>query len=151
MRYAKFAFALLGLAATLVAADPFAGTWKLNLEKSKYKTGSPPKEQTATIAEAGSDFEVTISGTAADGTATMSRYTVPAEGGEGKIIQSPYEAVSGKRIGPNEREVRYSKGGKVVLTTHHRVSADGKTVTVNVKGTTAQGQPVDAVVVYDKQ
>ena len=150
MRYAKFAFALLGLAATLVAADPFAGTWKLNLEKSKYKTGSPPKEQTATIAEAGSDFEVTISGTAADGTATMSHYTLPAQGGEGKIIQSPYEAVSGTRIGPNEREVRYSKGGKVVLTTHNRVSADGKTVTVNVKGTTAQGQPVDAVVVYDK-
>jgi hypothetical protein len=151
MRYAKLAFALLGLAATLVAADPFAGTWKLNLEKSKYKTGTPPKEQTATIAEAGSDLEVTISGTAADGTATMSHYTVPAQGGEGKIIQSPYEAVSGKRIGPNEREVRYSKGGKVILTTNNTVSADGKTVTVNVKGTSAQGQPVDAVVVYDKQ
>jgi hypothetical protein len=151
MRYAKLAFALFGFAAVLIAAEPFAGTWKLNLEKSKYKTGSPPKEQTATIAEAGSDLEVTISGTAADGTATMSHYTVPAEGGEGKIIQSPYEAVSGKRIGPNEREVRYSKGGKVILTTHNTVSADGKTVIVNVKGTSAQGQPVDAVVVYDKQ
>ena len=45
----------------------------------------------------------------------MSHYTVPVQGGEGKIIQSPYEAVSGKRIGPNEREVLYSKGGKVVL------------------------------------
>ena len=151
MRYAKLAFALFGLAAVLIAAEPFAGTWKLNLEKSKYKTGSPPKEQTATIAEAGSDLDVTISGTAADGTATMSHYTVPAGGGEGKIIQSPYEAVSGKRIGPNEREVRYSKGGEVILTTHNTVSADGKTVTVNVKGTSVQGQPVDAVVVYDKQ
>src|SRR5216684_6007332 len=151
MRYVKLAFALLGLAALLIAAEPFAGTWKLNSAKTKYKTGSPPKEQTATIAEAGSDLEVTISGTAADGTATMSHYTVPAQGGEGKIIQSPYEAVSGKRIGPNEREVRYSKGGKVILTTHNRVSADGKTVTVNVKGSNAQGQPVDAVVVYDKQ
>jgi hypothetical protein len=90
--FAKLAFALLGLAATLVAAGPFAGTWKLNLEKSKYKTGSPPKEQTATIAEAGSDLAVTISGTAADGTATMSHYTVPAQGGEGKIIQSALRA-----------------------------------------------------------
>jgi hypothetical protein len=151
MRYAKLAFALFGLAATLVAADPFTGTWKLNLDKSKYETGSPPKEQTATIAEAGSDLDVTISGTASDGTATMSHYTVPAEGGEGKIIQSPYEAVSGKRIGPNEREVRYSKGGKVILTTHNTVSADGKTVTINIKGTSAQGKPVDAVAVYDKQ
>ena len=101
MRYAKLAFALLGLASTLVAADPFAGTWKINFDKSKYKTGSPPKEQTAMIAESGSDLDVTISGTAADGSAIMSHYTVPAQGGEGKIIQSPYEAVSGKRIGPN--------------------------------------------------
>jgi hypothetical protein len=150
MRYAKLAFALLGLAATLVAAEPFAGIWKLNSAKTKYKTGSPPKEQTATIAEAGSDLEVTISGTAADGSAIMSHYTVPAEGGEGKIIQSPYEAVSGKRMGPNEREVRYSKDGKVVLTTHSKVSADGKTLTVNVKGTDTQGKTVEAVVVYDK-
>jgi hypothetical protein len=45
--------------------------------------------------------------------------------------------------------VRYSKNGKVVLTTHNAVSADGKTVTVDVKGTSAQGQPVDAVIVYD--
>jgi hypothetical protein len=151
MRYAKLAFALLGLAAVLIAAEPFAGTWKLNLEKSKYKTGAPPKEQTLTIAEAGSDLDVTLSGTAADGSAITSHYTVPAQGGEGKIIQSLYEAVSGKRMGPNQREVTYSKGGKVVLTAHSRVSADGKTITVNVKGTDAQGKPVDAVVVYDKQ
>ncbi|HLM98516.1 MAG TPA: hypothetical protein VK335_04505 [Bryobacteraceae bacterium] len=123
----------------------------LNTAKSKYETGTPPKEQTATIAEAGSDLDVTISGTAADGSAIMSDYTVPAQGGEGKIIQSPYEAVFSKRMGANEREVRYSKGGKVVLTTHSKTSADGKTLTVNVKGTDLQGKPVAAVAVYDKQ
>ena len=151
MRYVKLAFTLLGLAAVLIAAEPFAGTWKLNLEKSKYKTGTPPKEQTITIAKSGSDLDVRISGTAADGSAIMSHYTVPAQGGEGKIIEAPYEAVSGKRMGPNEREITYSKGGKAVLTARSRVSADGKTVTVIVKGTDAQDKPVDAVVVYDKQ
>ena len=39
MRYAKLAFVFLGLAAILVAAEPFAGTWKLNSAKTKYKTG----------------------------------------------------------------------------------------------------------------
>jgi hypothetical protein len=151
MRYAKLAFALFGLAAVLIAAEPFAGTWKLNLEKTKYKTGTPPKEQTLTIAEAGSDLDVTLSGTASDGSAIASHYTVPAQGGEGKIIQSTYEAVSGKRMGPNERAITYTKGGKAVLTAHSGVSADGKTITVNVKGTDAQGKPVDAVAVYDKQ
>ena len=151
MRYAKLAFALLGLAALLIAAEPFAGTWQLNLEKSKYKTGTPPKEQTITIAQSGSDLDVRISGTAADGSAIMSHYTVPAEGGEGKIIEAPYEAVSGKRMGPNQLDITYSKGGKVVLTVHSRVSADGKTRTIDVKGTDTQGKPIDATAVYDKQ
>jgi hypothetical protein len=121
-----------------IAAEPFAGTWKLNLEKSKYKTGTPPKEQTATIAEAGSDLEVTISVIAADGTTTMAHYIVPAQGGEGKIIQSPYESVSGKRMGPNQLDITLSKGGKVALTAHNRISADGKTRTINVSGTGAE-------------
>lgn len=61
-----------------------------NTAKSKYETGTPPKEQTAKIAEAGSDLDVTISGTVADGSAIMSHYMVPAQGGEGMIIRSPY-------------------------------------------------------------
>ncbi len=151
MRYAKLAFALLGLAAALIAAEPFAGTWKLNSAKTKYKTGTAPKEQTLTIAASGSDLDVRINGTASDGSAIASHYTVPAQGGGGKIIQSPYEAVSGKRMGPNERAITYSKGGKAVLTAHSKISADGKTITVNVKGTDAQDKPVDGVAVYDKQ
>ncbi|MBI3667682.1 MAG: hypothetical protein HY236_15880 [Acidobacteria bacterium] len=151
MPYVKLAFALLGLASTLVAADPFAGTWKLNIAKSKFKTGTAPKEQTVTVAEAGSDLDVTGSGTAADGSALMSHFTLPAQGGEGKIIQGPFEAVSSKRMGPKEGEVRYSKGGKVVETEHCKISADGKTLTCNAKWTDAQGKPGAGVAVYEKQ
>ncbi len=151
MRYAKVAFALMAIAATLFAAEPFSGTWKVDSAKSRYKTGQPPKEQTVTIAEAGSDLDVTIKGTAADGTPISSHYTVPAAGGEGKVIESPFDAISGKRMGPNQREISYSKGGKVVLTVRTRVSGDGKTMTATVKGTDPQGKPVDGVVVYEKQ
>jgi hypothetical protein len=151
MRCPKLAFAVLAIAATLFAAEPFAGTWKVDSAKAKYKAGQPPKEQTVTIAEAGSDLDVTVKGISAEGTPTSSHYTVPAAGGEGKIIESPFEAVSHKRMGPNQREISYSKGGKVVLTIRTRVSGDGKTMTATVKGTDAQGKPVDGVVVYEKQ
>src|SRR5215472_16376809 len=107
MRYAKLAFALLGLAAVLVAAEPFAGTWKLNTEKSKFTTGAPPKELTIIIADSGSDLDVAVKGTSADGSPISGHYTVPAAGGEGKIMEFPYDAVSGKRMGPNQREVSY--------------------------------------------
>jgi hypothetical protein len=45
MRYTKLMLALLGFAATLCAADPFVGTWKMNPAKTKYKAGTAPKER----------------------------------------------------------------------------------------------------------
>ena len=100
MRYPKLAFALLAFSATLVAAEPFAGTWKLNVAKSKYKTGAPNKEGTIAITESGSDLDVSTTATSADGASISAHYTVPAKGGEGKIISGPWEAVSAKRPGP---------------------------------------------------
>ena len=58
-----------------------------NSAKSKYKAGQPPKEQTVTIAEAGPNLDVTIKGTAADGSPIATHYTVPAAGGDGKVIE----------------------------------------------------------------
>jgi hypothetical protein len=151
MRCAKLAIALLGFSAVLMAADSFVGTWKLNPAKSKYKTGAPAKEQTVTIVDSGSDLDVTINGTSAEGTPISMHYTVPASGGEGKIIESPYEGVSAKRMGANQLEYTFTKGGKVALTVHTRVSADGKTRTSTMKGTGPAGKPVDGVNFFDKQ
>lgn len=64
---------------------------------------------------------------------------------------SSYDGVSGKRIGPKEREVMYMKGGKTVYTAHSKVSADGTSLSVHSKGVTALGQTIDATAVYDKQ
>ena len=150
MKLAKL-LGMFALGAILWAADPTVGTWKLNSAKSKYRVGMAPKEQTLTIGEAGNDLDVMVTGTSAEGTPISTHYTVPAAGGPGKIIESSYEAVSGKRMSANEREVTYTKAGKIALTVHSRVSGDGKTLTVTVKGTDTQGKPVDAVAVYDKQ
>jgi surface antigen len=151
MRYTRLLFVLFAFTATLIAADPFAGTWKLNSAKTKYKTGTPPKEQTVTFSEEGSTLHVMVKGTSSDGKTMSSHFTVPIAGGSGKIIESPYEAVSGKNISPNERETTFSKGGKVVYTATAKRSADGKTLTVTVKGTNVVGQSVDGAAVYDKQ
>lgn len=151
MRYVKLGFMLLGLTTILIAADPFVGTWKLNPAKSKYKTGAPPKDQTVVISEKDGDLDVNITGTSADGNAIASHYTMPAKGGEGKIIQSPYEAISSKRPSNVERVISYSKGGKVVYTAQPKVSADGKTMTAAVKGTDSAGKLIEGTAVFEKQ
>ena len=42
------------------------------------------------------------------------------------------------------------KAGKVVVTNQLVVSKDGKVMTLNAKGTTASGQPVNDMVVFDR-
>jgi hypothetical protein len=151
MRYARLLFLLFAFTAASIAADPFVGTWKLNSAKTKYKTGMPSKEQTVTFSEQGSDVHVVVKGISSDGKPISSHFTVPAAGGVGKIIESPYEAVTGKNISANERETAFSKGGKVVYTATAKAAADGKTLTITVKGTNVIGQNVDGAAVYDKQ
>jgi hypothetical protein len=55
-----------------------------------------------------------------------------------------------KRIDSHTTERVDSKGGKTVMTYHRVVSKDGKTMTVSSKGTNAQGQAVDNMIVFEK-
>ncbi len=150
MPYSKPIVLLLAFATALLGADPFVGTWKLDTEKTKYKTGMPPKEQTVTFSEEGSELHVIVKGTSSDGQAISTHFIVPVAGGTGKIVESPYDAVSAKS-GNNERETSFSKGGTVVYTAHAKRSANGKTMTVVVKGTNPSGQTVDGTNYYEKQ
>jgi hypothetical protein len=151
MRYTKVMVVLLGFAATLFAADPFTGTWKMNPAKTKYKEGTAPKEQSVTITEAGSDMTVKVAGTAADGGKISVAYTIPSAGGPGKIIgASSYDGISGKVIGPGDREMSYMKNGKAIYTTHAKIAANGNSLTVSAKGVNPLGQTIDATTVYDK-
>jgi len=152
MHWTKLFLALLGLAATLCAADPFVGTWKMNMAKTKYTSGVPPKEQTVTISEMGGNVIGKVTGTAADGRRILLSYTLPSAGGTGKILQSSsYDAISGKRIALNERETTYIKEGKPLYTAHSTVSANGKSMTVIGKGLALSGQSVETTTFYDKQ
>jgi hypothetical protein len=125
----------------------------MNLAKSKFQTGQAPKEQTVTITEKGGDLEVMVKGVTADGTPISNQYTAPLAGGAGKVIQSTtYDGVSTKpSSNPGQRQITYTKGGKPIMTVNSSVSADGKTMTVRVKGTDPTGKPVAGTALYEKQ
>jgi len=134
----------------LAQSNPFVGTWKLNLAKSKFISGTPPKEGMFTVQRAGDEDQITVNGTAPDGSSFSLKYEVPGKGGAGKILAGPFDAVSGKVIDDSTREVSFMKGGKEM--THIRiVSKDGKTAREAVKGTDPQGKPVSEVLVWEKQ
>jgi hypothetical protein len=149
----------LALVVTLVAAaygvqaqaDPTVGTWKLNLAKSKYNAGQPPKSSTVVIAAAGQGIKLTSDTVLADGTARKISYTASYDGKDAVVTGTPdYDGMSLKKTA-NGVEGSRKKAGKVVQTYTRVISADGKTMTVTSTGTTATGAKVDNVQVYDKQ
>ena len=152
MRYTKLMLALLGFAATLCAADPSVGTWNMNISKTVFKNGTSPFRQSVFITETGSNLNVKVAGTAVNGRKIAVSYTIPAAGGTGKMVQSSeYDGVSAKRIGPNELDISYMKGGKAIYTAHTTVSTDGNTLTVATQGVNPLGDTVEGTIVYNKQ
>lgn len=146
------AVALFAFAGTLLSAEsPFVGTWKYNAAESKYSTGQPPKDLTIVIEEQGDNLHIAATGTNADGSPLSVKYTVPVKGGEGKMEEGPYDAISSKTISTYVRENTYSKNGKVVATRRTAVSKDGKTLKSTVKGMSTTGKTIAGTDVYDKQ
>jgi hypothetical protein len=137
--------------AVCFASDIQMGTWKLNEAKSKIATGSP-KNSTVVYEAAGDSIKVTIDGSAPDGTATHSEWTGKFDGKDYPSTGNSNEDMrSVKQIDDHTLHVTSKKGGKVVLTAHVVVAADGKSRTVTVNGTDAQGKKYKSTAVYDKQ
>jgi hypothetical protein len=146
---------VIGIAlATLSAQDtnPRVGSWQLNVAKSKYDPGPAPKSQTLKIEAAGKGEKVTSEMVNADGSKTTTSYTADYDGKPHPLTGSPLsDMVALKRVDANTSERTDSKGGKTTQTYVRSVSKDGKTMTVTIKGTNAQGKPVHNVVVFEKQ
>ena len=134
------------------ASDPRMGTWKLNVAKSKYSPGPAPRSMTLKVEPSSQGEKVTAEFVNADGTRTASVYTAKFDGKDYPLTGSAVaDTVSLKRIDARTTDRTDKKGGKVVQTLKRVVSEDGKTMTVTVKGMTAQGQAVNNVVVFDKR
>jgi hypothetical protein len=141
----------LAAAAVCFAADAFTGTWKLNEGKSKLPAGVQ-KNETVTYENVGDSVKVTLDGIGADGKPSHDVWTGKYDGKDYPVTGSPAnDARSYKKIDDRTMEVTAKKAGKVVLTAKISVSADGKTRTVVVTQTGADGKKMTSTAVYDKQ
>ena len=148
---AKAAQAKPGDAKATQARDPRTGTWTLNLAKSTYKPGPPPKSQTVRIEPSGQGEHVRSEAINTNGTRVVTEYTAAFDGTDYPLKGSPVaNTVSLKRIDQRTTERVDKKDGQVMLVYKRVVSPDGKTLTVTINGVNAQGQQVSNVVVFDR-
>jgi hypothetical protein len=145
---------LLSFTGTLLAADVFTGTWKLNVARSKFAAGMEVKEVTVVVAEEGANLAVTVMGTAGDGKPISVKYTIPVKGGAVSYTEgAPASGATAtiKRVSASTIDSTSSLNGKDVGSTHAVVSADGKTLTRVVKGVDAQGKAFQNTELYERQ
>ena len=147
------AVAVLAMAAAAQSKDPFVGTWRLNVAKSKYTPGPGPKSTVATYEAAGQGYKVSVKTEPASGPVQQYSYSTNLDGKDVPMTGNNPNAdtVSVKRIDALTLELVNKKGGKVTTTQRNVVSADGKTRTVTTTGTDGAGLKVTNVAVLEKQ
>ena len=144
------AFCFLGWA-TCFAADPQMGTWKLNEAKSKITPGTT-KFTTITFKNTLGNIKATGDGIGSDGKSIHVEWSGKFDGKDYPVTGSPdSDARSYTKVNDRTLQVTVKKNGKVTATAQTVVSADGKTRTSTVSGTTAKGKKFKNTAVYDKQ
>lgn len=152
------AFLILNVvvACPLMAQDnPFVGTWKLNLAKSKFEPGPAPKSQSRTVVAEGTGAKYSFESVAADGTTPAYSFTTSYDGKDSPVtgngMPGAADSIALNRVSSNKVEAVLKKGGKQIGTSVSEVSKDGKVTTIRGKGKNSDGKEYNSVSVYDRQ
>jgi hypothetical protein len=145
----------LAASGVLLAQDnPFVGTWKLNLAKSKFSGTQAPKSEVRTVVAQGDGEKVTYEGIAADGSPIAYSFTTNLDGKDSPFSGAHIfggDSVAVRRVDANTTASVVTKSGKTLVTLTTIVSKDGRVTTQMAQGTNAEGQPINFMTVWDKQ
>jgi hypothetical protein len=152
-------FAVAALLPLLGAQNnPAIGTWKLDVEKSKFSPGPPPKSAKLVIEVAGDSVKTSYEEVEGDDSHMGYEYTAALDGKDHPLSgPSRPDRLDGAEtvvMRPNSARsygAMFKKSGKVVMTNMTSVSKDGKTLTLTVSGSDAKGEPLRLTTVWDKQ
>jgi len=153
--------AAAGLLLASSQRNSVVGTWKLNVEQSKYSSGAPPKSATRTVEEHENGIAVSYEYVESDGSTVKYGYAASFDGKDYPISGSGTnwreamvggaETISLRPSGSNAYAAVLKRTSNVVMTARVVVSKDGKVTTVTSNGADAKGQPTKTVSVWDKQ
>ena len=144
---------------TAMGADMLAGTWKLNVAKSKYSPGPAPQSNMIKFEAIDGGIKLVANGVDFQGKKTHNEYTAKYDGKDspakpmldGKPNPNAADTVSYRKIDDYTYEATTKLKGKTLTVARHVISKDGKSRTVTTTGTNAQGQKVNDVTMFEKQ
>lgn len=149
---------LMGFAIAALPSVGFAqsvlpsGLWQLNVAKSKYSPGPPPKSTTVNIQGEGQNRKATLVGINAAGNPFVAVFPDVLDGQPHPVTGNPnFDATADTRVDDHTFNFSRIKAGKVVASGTAAVSQDGKTTTFTTTGTDANGQQFNNITVFEKQ
>jgi hypothetical protein len=137
------------LTAAAMAADPFVGTWKLNLDKSSPDMAY--KSATVKIEALDNGLHMVADGVGADGKDVHYEQTEIFDGKDYPDPSNPRVAMACTRVDANTAIAVIKRDGKEVARSFDVVSQDGKTLTRTAMGKNTKGEDVNNNAVFDKQ
>ena len=146
-----FVLVVLTAAAVVMAQaekdNPQLGTWKMNIAKSTFTSGTGFKSATSKIEVVEGGVRHTLDTVYGDGTSRNYAYTTAYDGMDKPVIgNSPYgDTTALTRVDAQTVRTVYKKNGKVTVIQTSVVSSDGKTRTVTTKGTNPAGQALSLI------
>lgn len=151
---AVIALALSITALVSAQTDPFLGTWKLNVQKSKFAPGPARKSESRIVTPGPMGMKVSIKRVNADASTQEFEYTTNLDGKSYPIIGDGPEGADSIAVNltaPGTMQSTLTKAGKAVSTATISVSTDGKVLTIKSTGKQTDGKQFNNVAVYDKQ
>lgn len=159
MKIRMLVTALLGVAFAFSAAPesngPYVGTWKLNLAKSRYDPGPPPRTATDVNTEVKGAMRSVQTWVDADGKAWRVEWSAKFDGKDYLVTGGdPGTTISLTR--PDPRDLRtvdwvWKVPGKPTISGRTVYSKDGKTRTIDGRSTDAAGKQSTTFRFYERQ
>jgi hypothetical protein len=126
----------------ILAQKPFAGTWKLDIAKSKFTSDAGLKEMTESFEAVGDQWKYVGTGKDSDGN-PISEHFIMAFDGKDHAVDEPGLTIAVTRVDDYTLHVIVKKYDSVVDSDDSVVSKDGKTMTVS--------KDDKSVLVFEKQ
>jgi hypothetical protein len=135
-----------------------AGTWKLDVDKSKFSPGPPPKSATLVIEAQGESLKTTLEEIESDDSRAGYAYTAAIDGKDYPLSGSARldrlrgaDSVALRRDSSRAYGAMFKKSGTVLMTNMTTVSKDGKTLKLVINGADSKGQQLLFQTVWEKQ
>jgi hypothetical protein len=150
--FARFIVLLPVLTIPLWSADPVIGTWRLNVQKSRFLPGPAFRSETRTYEEQKDGIKVTIQTVDGRGRQATIIYLTTPDGQQHVVSGSggPADSVGLKRVNELTAESTLLHAGEEIAKTVRVIDPDGKTMTITYKGLDPDGNPVDNKMVFER-